>query len=334
VENRFSVHDSKEDAMRQSNENLLGYLLNALDEKSQREVEAYLSDSAEGQGRLELLRRALEPLAADQEELVPSPELLYRTLARVAEYSCLRDLPRAPAPPRRHISYRAPWRRAELVVAASVLIVALGTAVTGLAQLRNHSAFAECKDNLRVFYAALRSYHDEHRQFPDVTAEAPHISAGMMVPILVNAGVVDAASLSVRCPGNGGARPCPVTYEDTKDLTAEQFAKLAPRLMSWYAYSLGYVDDEGAYRAPHLRGGIDTHIPLMSDRPPYGNEMGNSPNHGGSGQNVLFQDGRVEFRTARSLDYFDDDIFLNKAHEEHAGKGAYDGCLGRSASTP
>jgi prepilin-type processing-associated H-X9-DG protein len=320
--------------MKQSNENLLGYLLNALDETSRREVEAYLAASAEAQGRLEFLRRALEPLAADQEETAPPGDLLYRTLGRVAEYACRRDLPRAPAPPRDQIiTYRSPWRRAEVLVAASILIVALGTAVSGLVQLRHSSAFVECKDNLRVFYAALRPYHVEHKHFPDVTAEAPHNVAGMMVPILVNAGVLDSAHVSVRCPGNGGASPCPVTYENTKDLSEDEFSKVAPRLMSWYAYSLGYFDQAGTYHAPHLSGRVDSHIPLMSDRPPFGNDMGNSPNHGGTGQNVLFQDGHVAYLTTRSLG-FDEDIFLNQAHEERAGRDVYDGCLGRSAARP
>jgi prepilin-type processing-associated H-X9-DG protein len=319
--------------MKPSAENLLGYLLDALDEKGRREIEAYLANSDRAQQRLELLRRALEPLAADQEAPVPSPDLYYRTLARVAEYACLRDLPHAPVLSRVQVHYRPRWRRAEVLVAASIFLVALGAAVTAAQHLYNSSALVECKNNLRVFYTALRAYHEDHKHFPDVTTEAPHNAAGMVVPILVNAGVLNSTDVSVRCPGNGAASPCPVSYDDTKDLTADEFRTVAPRLMSWYAYSLGYLDEDGSYHAPHLLGGLDALIPLMSDRAPYWNDRGNSPNHGGTGQNVLFQDGHAEYLTTRSL-RFDDDIFLNRSHEEHAGRSFYDSCLGRSASQP
>ena len=71
----------------------------------------------------------------------------------------------------------------------------------------------------------------------------------------------------------------------------------------------------------------------MSDRPPRDQGLGNSPNHGGAGQNVLFQDGSVRFITNRSLN-FDDDIFRNKAGKIEAGTDANDAVLGPSAVIP
>jgi prepilin-type processing-associated H-X9-DG protein len=319
--------------MNKSNENLLGYLLNALDENGQREMEAYVAGSAEARDRLEALRRALEPLSADREEASPPPDLFYRTLGRVAEHASRRELPRAPAPSPVQINHRPPWRRVEFLVAASILIIALGSAASGLAHLRSSSGFAECRNNLRVFFAGLNAYHDEHRQFPDVKAEAPRDAAGMMVPMLVSAGVLDAGDVNIRCPGNSVGRTCPVTYEDAKDLSPGEFDKVAPRLMSCYAYSLGYFDQRGTYHAPHLRGSNDADVPLMSDRPPYGNDTGNSPNHGGTGQNVLFQDGHVDYMTVRHRGK-DSDIFLNRDRTIGAGRDPQDACLGQSAARP
>jgi prepilin-type processing-associated H-X9-DG protein len=319
--------------MNKPTENLLGYLLNALDEKNQREVEAYLADNTEAQGRLAALRGALEPLAADREDPAPPPDLIYRTLGRVAEHASLRELPRAPLPSPVQIQYRPVWRRTELLVAASILVVALGFASSALAHLRDWSACAECKNNLRVFFGALQAYHEEHRQFPDVKAEAPRDAAGMMVPMLVSAGVLDPADVNVRCPGNSVGRGCPVTYEKARDLSVSDFDKVAPRLMSCYAYSLGYYDDGGFYHAPHRRGGNDADVPLMSDRPPYGNDTDNSPNHGGAGQNVLFQDGHVDFMTVRHRAN-DSDIFLTRDRTIAAGRDPQDFCLGQSAARP
>ena len=71
-------------------ENLIGYLLDALDPETQREVEAYLREHPDGRDRLEHLRRALEPLEADREPAEPRPGLVVRTIGLVAEYQCRR----------------------------------------------------------------------------------------------------------------------------------------------------------------------------------------------------------------------------------------------------
>src|SRR6516165_3161 len=76
-------------------ENLVGYLLDALDSDARQETEEYLLKDPEARGRLETLRQALEPLEADRESDDPPPDLWVRTLARVSEYRC-RNLPAAP----------------------------------------------------------------------------------------------------------------------------------------------------------------------------------------------------------------------------------------------
>ena len=98
--------------------------------------------------------------------------------------------------------------------------------------------------------------------------------------------------------------------------------------MRWF--SLVSVCDEAGYHAPSFQGDA---FPLMSDRPPGDQGPGNSRNHGGAGQNVLFQDGSVRFLTNRSLN-FDGDIFRNKAGNIEAGADPSDTVLGASAVTP
>src|SRR5271170_1616793 len=82
-------------------EQLVGYLLNALDEPGMREVEAHLQTHPEARRKLALLRQAFEPLAVDQKAPLPPPQLAERTLARIAEHICAEgrptsDLPKAP----------------------------------------------------------------------------------------------------------------------------------------------------------------------------------------------------------------------------------------------
>src|SRR5262245_41376133 len=107
-------------------ENLVGYLLNALDPEAHRRVEEQLSADAAARERLALLRRALQPLAADRDPPEPPPGLRVRTLALVAEHACRKpaEPPRAPA--LRTAGGRATWwRRADVLVAAGLLLTAL-----------------------------------------------------------------------------------------------------------------------------------------------------------------------------------------------------------------
>src|SRR5437660_110684 len=111
-------------------ENLLGYVLQAEDAETLRRVDDYLLTHPEAQQRLELLRRALEPLAADADGDAP-PGLWVKALARIAEFQC-RALPYAPAPLSTPVQPRQRFRRADAVAAAAVLLVSAGLGLGGL----------------------------------------------------------------------------------------------------------------------------------------------------------------------------------------------------------
>ncbi len=76
----------------------IGYLLNALDERGTRTVEAHLQAHPDARQKLALLQQALAPLAADQEAPAPPPQLVERTLARVAEHICAAARPSTELP--------------------------------------------------------------------------------------------------------------------------------------------------------------------------------------------------------------------------------------------
>src|SRR5436309_479619 len=78
-------------------ENLIGYLLNALEPDESRQVEAQLRYDAGARSRLAQLRRLLDPLHADAEPIEPPAGLAARTLRRVAALSPP-GLPMAPPP--------------------------------------------------------------------------------------------------------------------------------------------------------------------------------------------------------------------------------------------
>jgi prepilin-type processing-associated H-X9-DG protein len=74
-------------------------------------------------------------------------------------------------------------------------------------------------------------------------------------------------------------------------------------------------------------------LPIMADRLE-DLHQGSSANHGGRGQNVLYLDGHVEWRTNRNAGINGDDIFVNWDNQVFAGRAREDTVLGSSDATP
>ena len=322
-------------------ENFVGYLLDALDGDERRQVETYLRARPEARKRLNHLRQCLQPLAADLDPIEPAPGLWVRTLARVAEHQC-RHLPAAPDA----VAFRRPppargwWRRADVLVAAGVLLCVSLLIPSALNLLHHRHNIAACQDNLRVFYVALKGYSDHHDgSFPDVAAAAPppRNVAGLVVPILQEGGFLG-DNARVSCPAQGRRPPCHVSLADVRSMDLDDFEELAPALTCCYAYSLGYWDEAGRLRGLRFdpSGPCSGHLPIMADRPPAnvgaGDLVSNSPNHDGKGQNVLFTDGHCQYLTTRMV--AGDDIYLNTQRKVAPGTHACDAVLGSSATHP
>lgn len=312
-------------------ENLVGYLLDCLDDTGKRQVEAYLQASPEARQKLARLKQALAPLAADRDEISPPPGLAARTLARIAEQAGS-DLPRAPREPTTAVPALRPWwRRADVLVTAALLLLAAGALTPLIYRWHERQAMAACQNNLRQFYVALTSYHDQQDAYPDLTREAPRDVAGIIVPMLADAGVLP-PTFSVRCPAVGPHVSCSVSLASLRTLPEDEFQIQAPNLAMCYAFTLGYRDGTGVYHAPWQMPASS--CPILADRPPAGGTPGNSMNHGGAGQNVLFLDGHTRFVSQRSVGDPNDDIFLNRDNCVAAGKDQQDVVLGSSAARP
>ncbi len=323
-------------------ENLIGYLLKALDADEQREVEKYLREHPEAHKRLDQLRLGLDVLGRDADEGDPPAGLWVATLARVAEHKCGTALPAVPAAAARSGVGGRPsrWRRADVLVAALLLVVVGGLAAAWIARAQRDQHRIDCENNLRRFDLALENYADNHNGlYPWVGAEPPKNFAGSFVPALSEAKAMP-PGLSVSCPGDPPRPPSAVTFDDLSRLSHEEPEKYRATtrdLAACYAYPLGYREPGGTalYGLTRLMDGM---LPLMADAPACGgsgNEVrpGNSPNHGGKGQNVLFRDGHVEFVTTRTRGT-DHDLYLNAEQKAAAGRGPTDVVLGRSDAVP
>jgi prepilin-type processing-associated H-X9-DG protein len=311
--------------------NLAGYLLGCLEPAERRRIEQQLREDPKLREQLEQLRQAASPLALDRDD-GPPPGLWQRTMHRIAG-SQGKNLPDAPAVPTgQRGTGRRSWRRADVLVAASLLIC-LGTLIPpAVANLQRRAEKAACGDNMRKIGVSLASYcaqHDPPGSFPNPAQEKqPCNVAGFVLPILVDAGVAD--DVNLRCPGSSIPAPYLATASELRTLTDDEFNRRAPYLLGSYAYSLGYRVSNQIFSAEL----DDGPMPILADRPP-GDPAGldyylNSPNHNGAGQNVLFTDGHVEFISSRR--HFGDDLYLNDDGRQEPGVGPRDTVLAPSAT--
>jgi hypothetical protein len=316
-------------------ENLVGYLLKALDPDEKRAVEAYLRENPKEWSRLDHLRRILSPLAADRDQPTPPPGLALGALAKIAEYKC-RGITPAPRPSPWQVDAPSPrrWvRRADLLVAAALLIVVCGLGIPWIMRQWHDYQVRACQNNLRLFWQALNAYGDANQgQFPKVEAQGPRSVAGIFVPLLHDAGFLS-PDVTFGCPTDGrrvtqvpGVRE----LEDLYQSRPAQFRNVVQGLAGSYAYSLGYNKDNAFYGLTRSSGDQQ---PILADRAPAGPDR-NSPNHGGGGQNVLYIGGQVRWCTIRTVGYQGDDIFLNKRNEVRAGVNNFDSVLGPSDAFP
>jgi anti-sigma factor RsiW len=321
-------------------ENLVGYLLDTLEPEERQDVEAHLLSNSAARERLQQLRQLLEPLQADLQAIEPPRDLRFRTLARVAEHQC-RSLPPSPKPlrPRSLAAPRGWWRRADVLVAATLLLALSLFLPPGINYVRYRYNIAACQENLRLFHGALQDYSQRnHGNFPNVAAApVPYNVAGFFVPMLHDDGVL-AENITVTCPTRGRQAPPQLSADEVVHMDEDEFARFAPTLSGCYAYTLGYRDSTGYHGLRFDPNDPATsYLPILADQPPAdvaeGN-LGNSPNHGGKGQNVLYSDGRCSFMTTRWIGPNRDDIYLNSDNKVAAGTHCMDTVLGRSAARP
>lgn len=334
------------------NENLLGYLLGALEPDERAALEQELQRDPGLRHHLDLLRRAVAPLAADAEPPPVPDRLADRTLAFVARRAVEplgppNHVPPGPEAAAPSIRRRPPvtrpsfasggWRRVDLLVAAALLLAVLSLALPARNALMTRAAILGCQDTLRRYHQALSHYGDSHNgEFPVARPEHPrHNFAGVFVPALQEEGLIDPLGR----PDCGSAPTGIPSLRDFDAMTAEDFERSVERASGRYAYTLGYRD--GSTVRPLHREHAGMNLPIMADIPPRpapgggsGVGPGNSPNHGGAGQNVLFVDGHVEFVPGRNVGPDGDDIYTNQQNQVGAGLHVRDTVLGESKARP
>lgn len=320
-------------------QDLLAYLLDGLDDAEQRQLERALEESPALRNQLVRLRLVLQPLEADAAEIEPPADLHLRTLRRVAHLR-VAEPARKIAPPVTASERLAPrrwWRRADVLVAAGILFV-LGMFVPVLIlQVRREAGITACADNLRNWHLALKQYQDQHGGFlPIADEDGPLNVAGAAAVKLRDQGYWR-DGMRINCPGR--ARELVVVPPaQSQALALASQAKddrWCQQLSGCYATPLGYYSGPDGRELRNVHVSLGSDYPVLVDRPARLGETsdakaGNSPNHGFRGQNVLLQGGEVRFLPGRTLPIgtsMDSDLFRNERGELAPGLHSGDAVL-------
>jgi hypothetical protein len=318
-------------------QDLLGYLLDALDPEATAAMERHLETSAEARRKLMALRQALQPLSHDSEPPLPPPNLVWNTIRRLAQRECSTEAPpRVLTLPRERSGGRGLWHRPDVLVAASIAFVALLLVPPALLYVRDRQHRVACANNLKEVYSGLQAWaraNGDHLPGPE--PQGPCARAGMMMVKLKEDGLLDGRKL-VNCPANNVSRPpyIPSSEELRGRFGRADYDDLVRKMGGCYAYHMGHVDQMNQLQPISLTD--DKLIPIMADRPPRPEEgvgwnVANSPNHSGRGQNVLHLGGNVQFLPTRFIDR--DDIYLTTDRRMKAGRPK-DHVLAPSETTP
>jgi hypothetical protein len=284
------------------NEDIIGFVMGALDAHEHQRIEDLIRSDTELQSQVDLIRRSLLPLESYR-HCEPPSDLHNQTLAYVFDQVDAHKVGSAvpmmqPAFTGKQLvaSSRRSWRPMDIFVTGIVAASLLMLLSPALFNSRFAAELRQCQNNLQKLYAGFSNYSITHEgEFPTVPYNSAFATSGAYAPILIEQGYVEdegnffcpAASESIAWRRQGIPTRQIVTNTRVEDLAAMQ-----QRMGGTYGYSVGYQAG-GRIRAIHNQQ--RPNFALIADRPSGESAHRYSMNHGGLGQNILFENGHVAF---------------------------------------
>ncbi len=301
-------------------QDMLDYAFGLVDEPRRYAFDREMASDPALADRVVKLGSSLNLLLDDGDALDPPPDLADRAAAVV---EARRRRPHF----QDFTPSRVPFRWSDVAVAATVFFAAILTLTVPLMRSRAQMDQAACAFNLGKLGVGLARYATTHGTYPLVPASYPVGTYGVM---LHDAHILNDPAV-LTCPSAMKDRPAAALpdYEKFCELVNQSPEACRELLAGHFAYNVGYHISSGkAVAVPDSPANV---TPIASDGPANDREGhildGNSPNHGGRGQNVLYSDGHVGWKPTRWVSHVDHDLFLNNAHRPAPGLHAGDSAL-------
>lgn len=327
---------------------LLGYLLDALDDRERQRVVEALQRDPKLREELEDLRRSLNPLDSAADDGTPPEGLADQTCDLVEAIEEAPELlpPQAvghsaghrgglSSQPRELAAGTRSWTPADSFVVAGIFLAMSMLFFPAIAGSRFRSRITTCQHKLQCLGTALAKYSENKGgYFPSIPTSGNQSVAGIYGPKLIHAQLLTDPMILI-CPGSTMANQIdafrPVTLEELERANAIELLLMHRRMGGSYGYSLGYRVD-GQYCTPRNRG--RSSFAIMSDAPSLHLVASQSDNHAGRGQNVLFEDLRVEFLSTSLGNEGYDHLFRSRGGYFEAGWDDDDSVIAPSFVSP
>ncbi len=329
-------------------EDLLGYLLGALEPHEMNRVAELLRHDPEARAELAKIEESLKPLEDSYEAPVrPSDDLVARTLNNLPPFPAAQPTAQPVlSPVRVQPTGRSSLSWLDWVSGSVAVAILLGLLLPTIAQGRFESRRTACQDQLRQFGTALTNFVARNTQdrLPAVSEQGPEAFAGIYAVRLNDAGLLDDAMTRL-CPSldppETNEKYQLVSVNDLHTASVDRLKEIQRSIGGHYTYTLG-VMKQNRLTAPKFMG--RSSFAVMSDAPKVslaaaenadpGNVVQSNVAHSGIGINVLFEDGRVKFFSMQSLEAMPDHPLLNDLGQSEAGVNVNDASLAPSWRPP
>ena len=346
VDVRESLRSSSPSKVTQpTREDLLGYMLGALDAPESQAIEQLIQENPEVQSELESIESMMAPLEHMDTTVDACPGLARRTVEYVAGKERCQEPAMAYSPqalpassagmtPSVETASGGGWSMTDMLVGAIAIAVLAAVAIPTISYARFNSRLTACQNNLRQVGNALFVYQDSSpaQSFVSIPfcPDDPMNVAGCYAPILKDYGLVEDDSTFFCSGSESRSFDCIPTCEQIRGAIGPQLADYKRNMGGDFGYSLGFYKD-GKYCSP--RGRRSCNFAVLSDKPSVSLPGRQSQNHGGCGQNVWFEDGHIEF-LSEPMTPCGDAIFENDSGACGPGNCCSDSCIGASYASP
>ena len=345
-----------------SQEDLLGYVLGALDAQEERELQQQIDACPEIEEQLLEIRHAMSPMESlSFGESGSRPGLARRTCELVANlkhakqdlfedsdaigdlfgvtktdqiHEIFDDAPAAdaelePAPAFSRITDRlvhpGSWSRIDILAGIAIMAIFASILLPAISNSRFHGRINSCKDNLKQVGTAMLVYSDLHSgHFINIPGmKLASTNAALFAPVLKGNGFIEDDAVFA-CAGRLESEPPRIpTLQQIRSARGPQLESLKRRMGGHFGYALGFLEDGNKYSAPRNDG--SSHTVVIADMPSADLPGRGSRNHAGRGQNCFFADGRVEFISTHAIG--NDAIYENDLGIVGPGLGEHDNVI-------